>query len=212
MLHRSRRTRKREGASHGQVSNAPFVWDHPLSSTRRAVSSQPTSLGARALGVRGGRGAGSNVACAAGRRGSANRLGYRSARVRERQRASVNGEPSTGGIATGARGRCRPRSHHHRNLAGLDETTPFFWTFTTAVRVFSGSSPGEPLEELAAEVSPATLLLIASRNAQRERVQPALRRGCAPAERAERQRDVGASSATTMRWPRSSSGSDRRWP
>jgi hypothetical protein len=36
------------------------------------------------------------------------------------------------------------------------------------VRVFSGSSPGEPLEELAAEVSPATLLLIASRNAQRE--------------------------------------------
>ena len=55
-----------------------------------------------------------------------------------------------------------------RNLVGFDETTPFFWTFTTAVRAFAGSAPGEPLEELAARVTPTPLLLIASGNAQRE--------------------------------------------
>lgn len=55
-----------------------------------------------------------------------------------------------------------------RNLVGFDESAPFFWTFTTAVRVFSGSSPGEPLEELVARVSPTPLLLIASGNAQGE--------------------------------------------
>lgn len=55
-----------------------------------------------------------------------------------------------------------------RNLVGFDETAPFFWTLTAAVRVFSGSSPGEPLKELAARVSPTPLLLIASGNAQRE--------------------------------------------
>jgi uncharacterized protein len=55
-----------------------------------------------------------------------------------------------------------------RNLVGVDETAPFYWTFITAVRVFSGSSPGEPLEELAAKVSPTPLLLIASGNSQNE--------------------------------------------
>ena len=40
--------------------------------------------------------------------------------------------------------------------------------FTTAVRVLSGSLPGEPLEELAAKVSPTPLLLIASGNPQNE--------------------------------------------
>ena len=55
-----------------------------------------------------------------------------------------------------------------RNLAGIDATTPFFWTFTTAVRVLSGTSPGEPLEDLVATVSPTPLLLIASGNAQLE--------------------------------------------
>jgi hypothetical protein len=55
-----------------------------------------------------------------------------------------------------------------RNLVGLDVTAPFFWTFITAVRVISGSSPGEPLEDLAAEVSPTPLLLIASGNSQNE--------------------------------------------
>ena len=55
-----------------------------------------------------------------------------------------------------------------RNLAGFDVTIPYFCTFTTAARVFSGSSPGEPLEELAAKVSPTPLLLIASGNSQNE--------------------------------------------
>ena len=55
-----------------------------------------------------------------------------------------------------------------RNLAGLDETAPFFWTFTTAVRVLSGTAPGEPLEDLVARVAPTPLLLIASGNAQLE--------------------------------------------
>ena len=55
-----------------------------------------------------------------------------------------------------------------RNLVGLDETAPFFWTFITAVRVFSGSSPGKPLEELVAKVAPTPLLLIASGNSQQE--------------------------------------------
>ena len=55
-----------------------------------------------------------------------------------------------------------------RNLAGIDDTAPFYWPFITAVRVFSGSSPGEPLEELVARVSPTPLLLIASGDAQRE--------------------------------------------
>ena len=41
-----------------------------------------------------------------------------------------------------------------RNLVGIDESAPFFWTFTNAVRVLSGSSPGEPLEELVAKVAP----------------------------------------------------------
>lgn len=55
-----------------------------------------------------------------------------------------------------------------RNLSGIDYTAPFYWPFITAVRVFSGSSPGEPLEDLVARVSPTPLLLIASGNAQRE--------------------------------------------
>ena len=55
-----------------------------------------------------------------------------------------------------------------RNLVGIDVTAPFFWSFITAVRVFSGSSPGEPLEELATKVAPTPLLLIAAGNAQNE--------------------------------------------
>jgi fermentation-respiration switch protein FrsA (DUF1100 family) len=50
----------------------------------------------------------------------------------------------------------------YRNLAGLDVLAPYFWTLYTAVGVFSGSSPGEPLEELVPEVSPTPLLLIAT--------------------------------------------------
>ena len=48
------------------------------------------------------------------------------------------------------------------NLLGADPTTPVIWTMTAAVRVLSGSAPGEPLEELVPKVSPTPLLLIAS--------------------------------------------------
>ena len=50
----------------------------------------------------------------------------------------------------------------YRNLAGLDESAPYWWTFYTAARILSGASPGEPLEELVARVSPTPLLLIAA--------------------------------------------------
>lgn len=50
----------------------------------------------------------------------------------------------------------------YRNLQGLDEAAPFFWTLYAAARVLSGSSPGEPLEEAVARVSPTPLFLIAT--------------------------------------------------
>jgi acetyl esterase/lipase len=50
----------------------------------------------------------------------------------------------------------------YRNLDGLDEAAPFYWTLYAAARVFSGASPGRPLKELVAEVSPTPLLLIAT--------------------------------------------------
>jgi uncharacterized protein len=49
-----------------------------------------------------------------------------------------------------------------RALNGLDEATPYWWTMYTAARVFSGSSPGEPLKDLVARVSPVPLLLIST--------------------------------------------------
>jgi len=49
----------------------------------------------------------------------------------------------------------------YRNLAGLDIAAPYWWTFYTAARVFSGSSPGEPLKDLVSRVAPTPLLLIA---------------------------------------------------
>ena len=45
---------------------------------------------------------------------------------------------------------------------GLDETAPYFWTLLTAGRVFSGYSPGPPLDESLPQISPAPLLLIAA--------------------------------------------------
>jgi len=39
---------------------------------------------------------------------------------------------------------------------------PFVWSMYTAAKVFSGSTPGRPLEELVAGVSPTPLLLVAS--------------------------------------------------
>ena len=50
----------------------------------------------------------------------------------------------------------------YRNLDGLDEAAPFYWTMYGAAQVLSGASPGEPLKELVAEVSPTPLLLIAT--------------------------------------------------
>jgi fermentation-respiration switch protein FrsA (DUF1100 family) len=48
----------------------------------------------------------------------------------------------------------------YRNLDGLDEAAPFYLTMYTGARVLSGASPGEPLKELVARVSPTPLLLI----------------------------------------------------
>lgn len=57
-----------------------------------------------------------------------------------------------------------------RNVTGIDAMAPFAWTWTTAIRIISGSSPGEPLKELVAEISPTPLLLIAAgRGVQGER-------------------------------------------
>ena len=50
----------------------------------------------------------------------------------------------------------------YRNVMGLDEGAPFYWTLYTAARILSGASPGEPLEELVAEISPTPLYLIAT--------------------------------------------------
>ena len=50
----------------------------------------------------------------------------------------------------------------YRNLDGLDEAAPFYWTLYNAARVLSGSAPGRPLKDLVAEVSPTPLLLIAT--------------------------------------------------
>jgi hypothetical protein len=45
---------------------------------------------------------------------------------------------------------------------GYDESTPYFWTLLLAGRVFSGYSPGPPLEERVPQVSPTPLFLIAA--------------------------------------------------
>jgi uncharacterized protein len=50
----------------------------------------------------------------------------------------------------------------YRNAKGLDEAAPFYWTTFVAVRVLSGTSHGEPLEKLVADVSPTPLLLVAT--------------------------------------------------
>jgi fermentation-respiration switch protein FrsA (DUF1100 family) len=49
-----------------------------------------------------------------------------------------------------------------RELNGIDYATPYWWTMYTAARIFSGSSPGEPLKELVARISPTPLLLIST--------------------------------------------------
>jgi dienelactone hydrolase len=50
----------------------------------------------------------------------------------------------------------------YRNLGEEAEGAPFYLTMYTAARVFSGSSPGKPLKELVARISPTPLLLIST--------------------------------------------------
>ena len=45
---------------------------------------------------------------------------------------------------------------------GIDEAAPYFWTLLMAGRVFSGYSPGPPLEDSVARISPTPLLLVAA--------------------------------------------------
>jgi uncharacterized protein len=45
---------------------------------------------------------------------------------------------------------------------GFDEAAPYFWTLLNAGRVFSGYSPGSPLEKSVPRISPTPLLLIAA--------------------------------------------------
>ena len=50
----------------------------------------------------------------------------------------------------------------YRNLQGVGLDTPYWWTLYAAARVLSGASPGVPLEQAVARVSPTPLLLIAA--------------------------------------------------
>jgi alpha-beta hydrolase superfamily lysophospholipase len=50
----------------------------------------------------------------------------------------------------------------YRNYAGIDFSTPFYWTMYAAARIFSGSAPGEPLLDAVARVAPTPLLLVAT--------------------------------------------------
>ena len=60
-----------------------------------------------------------------------------------------------------------------RSLGDLPDTAtwelPSFWTTFTAIRVLTGTAPGPPLAELAADVSPTPLLLIAAGSLPQER-------------------------------------------
>ena len=50
----------------------------------------------------------------------------------------------------------------YRNLGEEAEGPPFYFAMYTAVRVLSGESPGQPLKDLVARISPTPLLLIAT--------------------------------------------------
>jgi uncharacterized protein len=50
----------------------------------------------------------------------------------------------------------------YRNIKGLDAAAPYWWTMYTAARVFSGTSPGEPLRDLVARIAPTPLLLVST--------------------------------------------------
>jgi uncharacterized protein len=59
----------------------------------------------------------------------------------------------------------------YRNFVGFDEAAPSAWTMFLAVRVLSGESPGEPLKESVADVSPTPLLLIATSGSLRDELE-----------------------------------------
>jgi uncharacterized protein len=50
----------------------------------------------------------------------------------------------------------------YRNLGEAAEGPPFYLTMYTAARILSGESPGKPLKDLVAKISPTPLLLIAT--------------------------------------------------
>ena len=50
----------------------------------------------------------------------------------------------------------------YRNLGEHAEGAPYYLVMYTAARVFSGASPGEPLKDVVAKISPTPLLLIAT--------------------------------------------------
>ena len=62
-------------------------------------------------------------------------------------------------VADGATGRSFA---DYRNLGEAAEGPPFYLALYTAARILSGESPGDPLRDLVARVSPTPLLLIAT--------------------------------------------------
>jgi fermentation-respiration switch protein FrsA (DUF1100 family) len=69
-------------------------------------------------------------------------------------------------VADGASGRSFA---DHLALDGANIRTPLLWSMYTAAEVFSGSSPGPPLEDLVARISPTPLLLISGGQGNFER-------------------------------------------
>ena len=69
-------------------------------------------------------------------------------------------------VADGASGRS---FDDHLALGGLNIRTPLLWSMYTAAEVFSGSSPGPPLEDLLPRISPTPLLLISGGKGMYER-------------------------------------------
>jgi fermentation-respiration switch protein FrsA (DUF1100 family) len=69
-------------------------------------------------------------------------------------------------VADGASGRS---FGDHLALGGLNIRTPLLWSMYTAAEVFSGSSPGPPLEDLLPRISPTPLLLISGGKGMYER-------------------------------------------
>jgi uncharacterized protein len=69
-------------------------------------------------------------------------------------------------VADGASGRS---FDDHLALGGANIRTPLLWSMYIAAEVLSGSSPGPPLEDLVAQISPTPLLLISGGKGMYER-------------------------------------------